>query len=220
MSVKITSVKCPECGANLPIEEGRTQIFCSYCGTKVMVTNENEFIYHHIDETKIRQAEAESAVELKRLEMEERRIAEKQKVRKIKIIISIILGLVALLSFVVAYSKGEGVAIGMLSLIIIFFMWGLGNNKESDDGDERKVTVPMGIGEYEKKSYVAVEAMLKGAGFTNIKCVSLNDLTLGLLKTPDTVESIVINGKEINMGGKKFSPDATVVISYHSYAQK
>ena len=54
MSVNFTSVKCPECGASLPIEEGRTQVFCSYCGTKVIVTNDNEYIYRHIDEAGVK----------------------------------------------------------------------------------------------------------------------------------------------------------------------
>ena len=56
MAIKLNSVKCPECGATLPIEEGRTQIFCSYCGTKVIVTNENEYLYRHIDEAEIKHA--------------------------------------------------------------------------------------------------------------------------------------------------------------------
>ena len=30
MAIKFTSVKCPECGAALPIEEGRKQMSCSY----------------------------------------------------------------------------------------------------------------------------------------------------------------------------------------------
>ena len=34
MAIKFVSIKCPECGATLDIEEGRKQIFCSYCGTK------------------------------------------------------------------------------------------------------------------------------------------------------------------------------------------
>ena len=37
MAVKFTSVKCPECGANLPIEEGREKMFCSYCGTQIIM---------------------------------------------------------------------------------------------------------------------------------------------------------------------------------------
>ena len=54
MAVKFTSVKCPDCGAVLPIEEGRNQVFCSYCGSKIIITNENEHIYRHIDEAEIK----------------------------------------------------------------------------------------------------------------------------------------------------------------------
>ena len=53
MSVQFVSVKCPECGALLNIEEGRSQAFCSYCGTKILVHNDNEKIYRHIDEAGI-----------------------------------------------------------------------------------------------------------------------------------------------------------------------
>ena len=72
MAIKLNSVKCPECGATLPIEEGRTQIFCSYCGTKVIVTNENEYIYRHIDEAEVKQAETDRMIKLRELEMEEK----------------------------------------------------------------------------------------------------------------------------------------------------
>ena len=72
MSYQFTSVKCPECGANFPMEEGRKISYCSYCGTKILISNENEHIYHSIDEAAIKQAEADRAVRMKMLEMEER----------------------------------------------------------------------------------------------------------------------------------------------------
>lgn len=40
--MEFISMKCPECGAILDIEEGRKECFCSYCGNKVLVQNENE----------------------------------------------------------------------------------------------------------------------------------------------------------------------------------
>ena len=73
LAINFVSVKCPECGAQLEVEEGRTQAFCTYCGTKVLIQNENEHIYRHIDEAAIRYTE----LEMKRLEMEE----EKRKER-------------------------------------------------------------------------------------------------------------------------------------------
>ena len=74
MAVKFTSVKCPECGANLPIEEGRERIFCSYCGTPVIITNENEKIIRHVDEAKIKRAETERIVQLEQIELEKHRL--------------------------------------------------------------------------------------------------------------------------------------------------
>lgn len=39
---------------------------------------------------------------------------------------------------------------------------------------------------------------------------------MGLLKKPNMVESITINGHNTTSGGKKYNPDATVIITYHS----
>lgn len=74
MAVKFTSVKCPECGANLPIEEGRERVFCSYCGTPVIITNENEKVIRHIDEAKIKRAETDRMIQLEQLELEKKRL--------------------------------------------------------------------------------------------------------------------------------------------------
>ena len=67
--IELTSLKCPECGASLDIPEERDHIFCQYCGTKILLTNDNEKIIRHVDEAAIKQAENES----KRLDIEERK---------------------------------------------------------------------------------------------------------------------------------------------------
>ena len=59
VSYKLISVKCPDCGKTLSIEENRTQAFCSYCGAKVLLNNENEYIFRQVDEAKIKKAETE-----------------------------------------------------------------------------------------------------------------------------------------------------------------
>lgn len=64
MAVKFISIKCPECGANLEMEQDRKVMFCSYCGRKIMMVDENEFKYdvthRHVDVAKIREVEEES----------------------------------------------------------------------------------------------------------------------------------------------------------------
>lgn len=217
MAIRFVSIKCPECGASLDVEEGRQQIFCSYCGTKVMVQNDNEYIYRHIDEASIKQAEADKIVQLRKLEIIERKRAEAAKVKRVKIIVSILMGILGICLMIAG--AGMGGLVGLLVLEGVMFIWILSDKDKEDDeldfGD--KVKVPSGISGYESKSYSAIEAMFVSAGFTNVRCVPLNDLTMGLLKKPGMVQSITIRGKEITSGGKKFSPDAPVVISYHSH---
>ena len=50
LAYKLISVKCPDCGQTLSIEENRTQAFCTYCGAKVLISNENEYVFRKVDE--------------------------------------------------------------------------------------------------------------------------------------------------------------------------
>lgn len=81
MAVNFISVKCPDCGASLDVEKGRKQVFCTYCGAKILINNDNEYVYRHIDEAGIKQAETDSMVRMKQMEMAEknRESAEKTK---------------------------------------------------------------------------------------------------------------------------------------------
>lgn len=69
MAVKFISIKCPECGANLVMEQDRKVMFCSYCGRKIMMVDENEFKYdvthRHVDVAKIREVEEEAEIKKK-----------------------------------------------------------------------------------------------------------------------------------------------------------
>lgn len=79
MAIQFISVKCPECDAVLSIEKDRNMAFCTYCGAKIMLNNENEHVYRKIDEARIREAELKQMVRLKELEIEERDAARSRK---------------------------------------------------------------------------------------------------------------------------------------------
>ena len=225
MAIKMIPVKCPQCGADLTVEEGRQSLYCQYCGARVIVQNENEHIYHTIDDAAVKQAETDRIVKLKQMELAEKKESAREKYKSFKIKLSIIIGIIAIVSMGIGYNvddaAGAGfVMAGLLAALILVYMWVLDPNKEDNDNSDGMVKVPNSISDYEKKSYVAIESAFRSAGFTNVKCVPLNDLTTGLLKKPDWVESITINGRSITSGGRKFLPDASVVISYHSFSGK
>ncbi len=91
------------------------------------------------------------------------------------------------------------------------------HKKDNEDlNSEDTAKVPSSISDFAKKDYSAIAAMFESAGFTNVRCVPLNDLAIGLLKRPGMVESITVNGETVTSGGKRFPKNAPVVISYHS----
>ena len=40
--IKMVPVKCPNCGAQMQIEEGRKEAFCTYCGSKFLIDDGEE----------------------------------------------------------------------------------------------------------------------------------------------------------------------------------
>ena len=223
MAITINLIKCPSCGADLKAEEGREKMFFSYCGAQIILTNENEHIYRHIDEAGIKKAETDRLVELKKLELIEKNRAQQEKRKNIKIKISIILGAAAVLFMILGYACDmTGLLMpGLFCLIILMYIWIIGMNSKEDEeidiGD--KIRIPSDVDEFTNKNYQSIEAKFRSAGFSNIQSIPLNDLTTGFLKKPNMVESITINGKSVDEYNSraKLSPDASIVISYHSF---
>lgn len=132
MSIKANVVKCPQCGADLPVEEGKKQFFCSYCGTKVIITNENEHIYHHVNETGVKFAEAVQKIGLKKVELaekkfeaNEKRLEANEKKKAFKIKLSIALAIVALISLGIGYTFNlDGIlVVGTFAFFMLIFVW-------------------------------------------------------------------------------------------------
>ena len=69
------TVKCPGCGADLTVkDENRDFMFCEYCGTKVRLDDYQE-THRYVDEARIKEAE----LEMKKLEVEEKRRQDENK---------------------------------------------------------------------------------------------------------------------------------------------
>ena len=103
MAIKLVSIKCPDCNAILDIEEGREQVFCMCCGSKINMRNKNLHIYHHVDKIELSIAEAERKVKMNDLEFEENRIVSAEKRNRKSLIKSVILMIIGIILFYFNY---------------------------------------------------------------------------------------------------------------------
>lgn len=130
--MRLISMKCPECKANLSVEEGRKYCFCQYCGTKIMLEDDrvNKTYYTYRNEARLRQVEIDREIALKKLEIEKIKVEQeekrKNKNRKLKIVVSITLAIVASVSGLLGYFFKDGI-LGLFAIMafwILFFYYG------------------------------------------------------------------------------------------------
>ncbi len=85
------------------------------------------------------------------------------------------------------------------------------------------VKVPLSAFLYSEKNYGVVVALFEHAGFTNIRTVPLHDLRKGIIfkraeeSSSELVASIHVDGHPLTILKRNYSPNSSVVISYHSF---
>lgn len=100
----IIPITCPNCSASLQIESNRQEAFCTYCGAKFLVHNDNEKIMRTIDETEIAKANANKDIELKRMELETEAEMLREKNKNKKLIITFVyLAFLMILALIMTY---------------------------------------------------------------------------------------------------------------------
>ena len=78
--INLIKLQCPNCSANLEVDASLKQCFCQYCGTKILLHNENEQTVN-INQTSRFVDEAELAKqenERKKIEFEQKKYADKK----------------------------------------------------------------------------------------------------------------------------------------------
>lgn len=74
------TVKCPSCGGELTVKDAnRDFIFCEYCGTKVRFDDYQE-THRFVDEARIQESKDAKELELKKMEFEEKKRKEDNKI--------------------------------------------------------------------------------------------------------------------------------------------
>lgn len=145
---KIVSLKCPGCGAVLS-DENSDVMFCKFCGSKLIIDNDNEYIYKNINVADVKRAETEQLVKLKELEMREKENEHKKELLKIKIKSSIALASIGIIMMILgdAFGSASGnpnsawhtiATIGMFPLMGSAYIW-LFSMKDNTKNEEKEV---------------------------------------------------------------------------------
>ena len=216
------NLTCPNCTAKLSVENDREFIFCQYCGTKLMLNDENTYTHRHIDEAEVRRVEAEQIIRLKELELEEKEFeqhqAQQKKKSKLCFIIGGFLFLLGIIgdsidNFILSMCFIYGVAIFMIGLL--GFSSGSPKKKKRAYGADA-ITITSDLADCYNEPYQIVEERLKKAGFTHIKHFPLKDLNIFHRSENGLTVGIIIDDEEDIEEGDVFSRSSTVEIMYHS----
>ena len=230
MADNFTPEKCPNCGADLSVEQGKNMLFCSNCGTKIVMTNENEYTDRHIDEANIKSAETEQSIPLRELEMAEKR--KNRKSKRIWLAVSLVLIIIVVI-FKILEDAGRMPRFSALYTLLLICAPTIGIGaflafKAYPQVERQKVIrlsggvqIPKSIEPINIMNFSRVEEILRDAGFTNVACFNLHDCiefddpSYDFAQGVGKVESITVNGVKIESGGKYYYPDADITIMYH-----
>ena len=169
MAIQFITIKCPECSADLQIEDGRDYAFCTYCGAKVMITNDNEHIYRTIDEAGIKHAETERMIRLRELELEAKETEKSRLSKYIAYGVALLCVIVGAIICIWAPLGGMwGIIIGayIAMFTMIYSEDKKKKKKKYTNSDDVEITTPMmDCVDYH---YNKALQLYKNAGFINI----------------------------------------------------
>lgn len=187
--MKLNPIECPSCGAKLKIQPGSDYIECRSCGG-----------VFYLDNGKTELTFTKNINIKKETSHTERYIDEAEVIK--------------------ARTKAKGdksFSIYVLSIflpILLLCVMALVEQYKSNTAKSNGLISAGYYSDYVDKDYEAAEANLKGAGFTNIELIDLDDSGVLVWKN-EKVESVSIGGNMRFTDMDFFSPDAKVVITYH-----
>lgn len=198
--MKVKTIKCPECMANLEIEKGLETCYCKYCGCQIFIDSEthNITINKNINITKYVTNTQKNINEAEIIKAKAKLAKVKAKDKE---------------------NKRQWIAI-CVYLLILCVLFGMLFKMDMDREAKEKAALSAGmisVGNYKdyvKQDYKVVVANFEAAGFINIEIIDLNDSGI-FFWTDGKVEQISIEGNTTFESTDYFSPKSKVVISYH-----
>lgn len=187
--MKVKVLKCPECGANIEFEEDRNFCFCSYCGCKIVIDDENKKnVTKNINITK-------NINKTNRYINETDVIRAKSEIDKDR-----------------QNFKQFLILWGILLLMPIGIFLGLFLNKTIAQ-HEGKISAGYYV-DLVGENYEFVKAHFEAAGFTNVELIDLDDAGVTFWKD-GKVATISVGGNTSFESTDWFYPDTKIIISYH-----
>lgn len=104
--------------------------------------------------------------------------------------------------------------IGVFTFLAIIIPGGSSNPEPSNE-----IKMPASARQYKGENYNTVVSQLEDLGFENIKTEELEDLITGWLTKDGEIEQISINGDTKFSEGDRFSKDAIIAITYHTFPE-
>lgn len=143
MSIEIKKVQCPYCGASVDATGLTESVTCPYCDQKIIISNENEFIYREIKDAEIRKTDAEYQLELKRLEIAEKERLAQEKKNKIKLMVSILLGFAGVTMTTIGSIIKEAsglIMVGMSCFVVLLYigLFSLTPKRNNNDSEQHQ----------------------------------------------------------------------------------
>lgn len=105
--MRVTPVVCPKCNESVPLPPKEGSCYCVYCGTHIMVGDSgNSFTYKSVDETRIKEAEIRERMQIRHHQREGR-------ILKAKVVLSLIIGALAIIMSIVGMVVGRVKSMGL-----------------------------------------------------------------------------------------------------------
>ncbi len=217
----LIQMKCPSCGASLEVGEDREFTFCQYCGTRILINDENKFTYRCIDDADVKRAETERMVQLKEMELEEKKQGGRKALIVLWAVATVLLFVVGIIMVSTGPKDKNDPGYMLIILGMCVGMWGglfaINKNKDKRKSHiQNGVIITSAIENAKGRNYEALIAMLRSAGFSNITCVPMNDLNFLTARKNGQVDSLVIDGDDDINEGDIFSTNAAITITYPS----
>lgn len=184
-------MQCANCESDLSVDIENNQIFCPFCGSRLVFDDETI--------KKISEVKEQAIIEQERTKQLVMQFKHKEKLEREKR--SDIATLI--------------MACALLLLFLVFSIIHFGKPYyHSYKGD---LQIPISSSDLKNSSYEELELLFKENGFKKVETVPEEDLILGWTAKEGDVKSVSINGNTIFSRNEWVAPNAIVIIKYHSF---